>query len=207
MMMQKDGSVHHSARRFLVVVPQSSSTMPHDSGAPLPRWARVSKRNDKETTLSMNQEECYLRTRMHHAMARRVDEALEDALELHVSPLVKDLMSFFEMVSPDGGDSLEQRPSKRPKTASDEDPLCALFEMEPPHRYPVTLLPLATLRGPPSFLDRQEMMRFMVSKMRQERKEEKLRPAVCWLRSTGNSSIRHCGTFLQEILRQVLFIV
>ena len=179
--------------------------MPRDSGAPLPRWARISKGKEEEMPLSVDQEEIYLRTRMYQTMARRMDEALHETLESHVSPVMKDIISFFEMVSPDGGDCAEQRPSKRPRPA-DDDPLLSVFEMKPLQRYPVTLLPLATLQGPLAFLDRQEMMRFMVNKMRQEQKEGKLRPAVCWLRSTGNSSIRHCGTFLQEILRQVLHL-
>jgi len=177
--------------------------MPRDSTATLPRWARISKKQQikDETALSMEQEECYLRTRMHNAMTRRVDEALQAALETHVSPVVKDILAFFEIASPScDEDSVEERPGKRPRSA-EEDPLLAMFEMEPSQRYPMTMLPLATLYGPSSFLDRQETINFMVRNMKQEKKQ---RPAVCCLRSSGNSSIRFCGTFLQEILRQVL---
>lgn len=154
----------------------------------------------------MEQEECYLRTRLHLCMARGIDEALQAALECHASPLVNNIMSFFEMTLPSEGEYYSQeskRPSKRARPSAD-DPLLKLFAMDPSRRYPVTLLPLATLHGPHSFLDRQEMVQYMVNKMRKTHNKQKLGPAVCWLRSTGDSTIRHCSTFLQEILRQVL---
>ena len=173
--------------------------MPRESGAPLPRWARISrKREEKETALSAEEEECYLRTRLQLTMAHRVDEALQSALKANVSPVVDSIMAFFRKVT--HNDISQERPNKRPRTAS-EDPLLSIFEMTPSQRYPETMLPLAVLYGPPSFLDRQEIIKFIVDKMRHDKGKE--RPAVCWLRSAANSSIRHCGTFLQEILRQV----
>lgn len=175
--------------------------MPRDLDTPLPRWARLSKKKEeKETALSMEDEEMYLRTRLHCTMAHRADQALQSALDSHVTPVVENIIAFFQIVA-EGDDFLQERPRKRPRS-SDEDPLLALFEMEPSLRYPVTMLPLATVHGPPSFLDRQEMMKVMVNKMKHI--SDKQSPAVCWLRSTENASIRHCGTFLQEILRQVL---
>jgi hypothetical protein len=76
--------------------------------------------------------------------------------------------------------------------------------MEPQQRYPASLLPLALLHGPSSFLDRQEMVKYMVYKIRHYKNDREGRPAVCWLRNTGTSSIRHSGAFLQEILRQCI---
>ena len=180
--------------------------MPRDSNDPLPRWGRISKRREakNDEPLSMEQEECYLRTRMHSALASRVNEALQSTLESQVSPVVESILKFFQMTLPvENGESTEQRPNKRQRT-SDDDPLLALFEMQSSQRYPMTMLPLAALDGPSSFLDRQEMIQFMVNKMLQENKKGKQRAAVCWLRCTGNSSFRHGGPFMQEILRQVL---
>lgn len=179
------------------------ATMPRDSGPPLPRWARIVKQQDDQQRepLEPEQEEVYLRTRLHGTMARRVDDAIHAALQSQVSPVVKDIAEFFQMTSPSNVDDFqEERPSKRARK-SDDDALAALFAVEPPKRYPVTLLPLANVHGPYSFLDRQEMMKYMVKSMRLNK--EKLGPAVCWLQSAQNSSIRHCGSFLQEILRQV----
>jgi hypothetical protein len=146
-------------------------------------------------------EEEYIKTRMHQTMAiSKIDVALQDTLQALVSPLVEDIMSFFQTVSPLESDN-NQRPNKR----SRPDPLVALFEMEPQQRYPASLLPLAILHGPASFLDRQEMIKCMVYKTRDSNNKEKdLRPAVCWLRNTGSSSIRHSGAFLQEIVRQCI---
>jgi hypothetical protein len=132
-------------------------------------------------------------------MANRVDEALQSALKTNVSPVVDSIMTFFQKVSHNA--ISQERPNKRPRTASDE-PLLTIFEMTPSQRYPETMLPLAMLHGPPSYLDRQETIKFIVTKMRHDKGKE--RPAVCWLRSAANSSSRHCGIFLQEILRQCI---
>lgn len=179
------------------------NTMPRESGTPLPRWARISrKRDEKEAALSAEEEECYLRTRLQLTMANRVDEALQSALKTNVSPVVDSIMTFFQKVSHNA--ISQERPNKRPRTASDE-PLLTIFEMTPSQRYPETMLPLAMLHGPPSYLDRQETIKFIVTKMRHDKGKE--RPAVCWLRSAANSSSRHCGIFLQEILRQVRMLL
>lgn len=174
--------------------------MTRDAGAPLLRWARISKHQDfKETPLCIKKEENYMKTRMHRSVASQIDEALQDTLQAQVSPLIKDIMSFFQTVSPSYCG--EKRPNKR----SRPDPLVALFEMEPQQqRYPATLLPLAMLHGPASFLDRQEIIKYMVYKIRQDEKENEGRPAVCWLRNAGSLSIHHSGAFLQEILRQCI---
>ena len=171
--------------------------MTREAGAPLPRWARISKHHDfKEIPLSTKKEEDYIKTRMYQSVASRIDEALQDTLQATVSPVIEDIMSFFQTVSPSDCD--KRQPNKR----SRPDPLVAMFEMEPQQRYPATLLPLAMIHGPASFLDRQEIIKYMVYKVRQHEKVNERRPAVCWLRNTGSLSIHQTCAFLQEILKQ-----
>ena len=172
--------------------------------APLPRWARIFRHEDiPEKEVSLEQEESYLRTRMHRSLVCRTDDALQHTLDLHVDHLVTEITAFFQMTWPSDDDiHLEGRSSKRPRTSA--DPMVSLFSMEPPKRYPATpLLPLAVVHGPASALDRQVIVRYIVNRMRKDTKDSKMRPAVCWLRNVGSSSIRHSGPFLLEILRQV----
>jgi hypothetical protein len=204
----------------------------------LPSWATLVVPRFKVTSvgrassLSLLEEESYLRTRSYHAASRQMDKAASEALKDLAAPVHAELQDMLAKVgtssssSTGDGDNAEANtdnaagagaqdsndspsPSKRPRTsqvATEADG----YRMALSTRYNPLLLPVMILEGPSYRLDRQEWMRHLVLSTKQTRP----RSAVVWLRRPTASAARtaaantagvpHVFSRQAELMRQCL---
>jgi hypothetical protein len=161
----------------------------------LPSWARASFLEDETPSVSLGEEELYLRTRAYHAVSKQLDDALRATMDASMITLVDNLQQFFEQCSPVTGatpDGVVDGCSTGVNTTNQ-------FCVEPPHRYSPTMLPLALLASPSNLLDRRELSMCLTTTFQQTC----TRTAVCHLRPLPKSnSANHCGPWVEEIYKQ-----
>jgi hypothetical protein len=183
----------------------------------LPSWATLVVPRFKVTSqsrassLSLPEEESYLRTRSYHAASRQMNKAASEALQLLAAPVHAELQDLLAKVGTSSNsstgdsenadanansaaanaagagsqDSISPSPVKRPRTSQDATEADG-YRMELSTRYNPLLLPVMILEGPSYRLDRQEWMRHLVLSTKQTRP----RSAVVWLRRPTASAAR-----------------
>lgn len=200
----------------------------------LPSWATVWKENDrvKETSrrkdtqnghdygskqipvpsLTVEQEEAYLRTRAYQYMETVIDNVVQEAVKDTISDIVINLQEFF---------SMQEVPSrKRNKRGNgngteigidstefdEENDFFGISHSSHEHDASQLHLPVAILNGPASILDRHELFQYMVDSYRTQEKNLDVSPAICWLANLGEavSNRYDWAPLLYEILQQCI---
>ena len=129
-----------------------------------PPWARVVPA-DVTVPLEPPQEEAYLRTRAVHHLYRRLDEAVGEALEEGIRAVQTTLEGLLRKVDPAARDAVSPgeptvEESKDSLTMDEDDETScwtefqADFVMDPPTRYDSRMLPILSIEGLSSRLDR-----------------------------------------------------
>jgi hypothetical protein len=198
--------------------------------AKLPSWATLVVPRFKVTSegrassLSLPEEESYLRTRSYHAASRQMDKAASEALQVLAAPVHAELQDLLAKVSTSSSSStndgdnadaagaqeyISPSPAKRPRTSQDATE-AEEYRMELSTRYNPLLLPVMILEGPSYRLDRQEWMRHLVLSTKQIRP----RSAVVWLRRptasaahtavVNTAGVPHVFSRQEELMRQCL---
>lgn len=200
----------------------------------LPIWATVWKENDrtKETirrkdtkngndhgskqlaihTLTVEQEEAYLRTRAYQSMENFIDNVVEETVKDTISDIVINLQELF---------SMREAPSrKRSKLGirngtenglqdTDCDESVHFFGTSSStlqHDAIQLQLPVAIMIAPASILDRHELFQFMVNSYRSQQHFLDASPAICWIDNLGEavSNRYDWAPLLNEILLQCI---
>jgi hypothetical protein len=176
--------------------------------ASLPSWAKLVaprfkvKSEGRESFLSLEEEEGYLRTRSYHAASRQMDKAAAEALEVLAEPVHAELKNLLNKVdrnsnADDADESVSSSPAKRSRTSQDATETDD-YRIDLSTRYNPLLLPVMILEGPSYRLDRQEWMRHLV----RSTKHKRPRSAVVWLRLPTATATAAGGLSSQVSSRQ-----
>lgn len=182
-----------------------------DRAEVLPRWAKVINVKPRQE-LNGSEEEMYVRTRIYHRSAARVDSTLTDVLRRQMRPVVDKLQSFFDLTDPKTNQMTEEEVEESGVTdIENNNGMSAVRELilnslHLPQHHDANLLPVALLQGPFLLQDRWTYMNLLVELLQKDR------VAVVDLCSTFRHRCRSFVmtkettrlTILEEVLRQCL---
>jgi hypothetical protein len=149
----------------------------------LPKWAKHRKARPTNDFDSLK-EEMYVRTRICHRMAWRVDDVWEKVLRSQLQSVGDTLHEFFALTEPRRtGDMVEEEEPTSKRVGLDHDDngdenlstinatsLRKLFMMmRPPQHYDPTIMPIALLNCPFDLLDRWAQMRCLAEFLKKDR--------------------------------------